>query len=283
MEKKETTFRKKNRSVKNAVLLFGAVLITTSLLGGTLAKYVSDLGSAKDEARVAKWGITEENQSLDMFKTAYDGVAGAANNTVESKDGAKVMAPGTKGDVILSPTISDTKLNNVEVAFKVNYTYGEFVSDSVYGKYSGKWASNADGTGFEWWPLRFKIYSYNETDNDYTTVEYDGISTTDSGGATINPPDGGAQLSALNNVIKAAGASDTIYPNDSLNDKKEKLKKMGLKIEWQWPFERPETGTPEATDGWDTVVGNRAAGLSTGDTDMPRFVMSMKYTAVQVD
>ncbi|MEO1772244.1 hypothetical protein [Candidatus Enterococcus ferrettii] len=283
MEKNKTAGRKRNKSVKTAVLLFGAVLITTSLLGGTLAKYVSELGSAKDEARVAKWGITEESQSLNMFKTAYDDISGAAANTVESKDGAKVMAPGTKGDVVLSPAISDAKLNNVEVAFKVNYGYGDFASDSVYGKYLGKWASQADGTGFEWWPLRFKVYSFNETSKDYTDLVYDGISTSDSGGTQINPDDGGIQIDKLNAAIKAAGSSDTIYPNDSLVVKKEKLAKMGVKIEWQWPFERPETGSVTAVDGWDTVVGNRAASLNTGDTDMPRFVMSMKYNAVQVD
>ncbi len=283
MEKKKKTTQKRNKSVKTAVILFGAVLITTSLLGGTLAKYVSELGSAKDEARVAKWGITKETQTLDMFKTAYDGAAGTATNTVESKDKAKVIAPGTKGSVVLNPAISDQKLNNVEVAFKVNYAYGDFLSDSVYGKYLGKWASNADGTGFEWWPLRFKVYEYDEAAKDYTKVLYDGISTTDSGGATIVPEDGGVQAGKLNSAIKAAGASDTIYPNDSLDVKKNKLAKMGLKVEWQWPFERPETNSVDAVDGWDTVIGNRAAGLNTGDADMPRFALSMKYTAVQVD
>lgn len=280
MKKKKYITKKKGISAKTATLLLGAVLITTSLLGSTLAKYVSDLGSANDEARVAKWGISEETQSLDMFKTAYDGAAGEAKNTVESKDKAKVIAPGTKGSVELLPTISDQKLTNVEVAFQLNYSYGEFEADKVYGKYLGQWASNADGTGFQWWPIRFKIYSYNDTDKGYTTLVYDGIDTT---GGTVEPDDGGVQAKALNDALKKAGTSETIYPNDTLTAKKEKISKMGLKIEWEWPFERPETNAVDAVNGWDTVVGNRAASLNTGDTDMPRFVLSMKYKAVQID
>lgn len=281
MEEKTKIERKNNKSVKTAVLLFGAVLITMSLLGGTLAKYTSEIGTAKDEARVAKWGITEEVQTFDMFKTAYDGAAGTSTNTVESKNGKKVIAPGTSGSVVMAPTISDTKLNNVETAFKVNYAYGDFASDSVYGKYLGNWRNNADGvSGFPWWPLRFKISAYNTTDSDYTDVVYDGI---DTNGGAKNPDDGGDQAKNLNDTLKAGGTTETIYPNESLAEKKAKLAAIGFKIEWEWPFERPETGSLEAVNEWDTVVGNRAADPTTLDADMPRFAMSMSYKAVQVD
>ncbi|MFQ7233316.1 MAG: hypothetical protein ACLRPU_00465, partial [Enterococcus hulanensis] len=111
-------------------------------------------------------------------------------------------------------------------------------------------------------------------------VVYDGI---DTNGGAKNPDDGGDQAKNLNDTLKAGGTTETIYPNESLAEKKAKLAAIGFKIEWEWPFERPETGSLEAVNEWDTVVGNRAADPTTLDADMPRFAMSMSYKAVQVD
>lgn len=266
MEEKTKIERKNNKSVKTAVLLFGAVLITMSLLGGTLAKYTSDIGTAKDEARVAKWGITKQTDKvLDMFDTSYKDPSDT-NVTVKSNTTSKVIAPGTKGEVEVFPSIPAAELTNVETAFTVEYSYGAYKDDSVYAKYSGNWSN---GT-FPWWPLRFTVSKWNGATYDTPPV-YDGISRPGD--------DGDVQYDGLNDAITALNASSaTIYPEDTLTEKQDKLNNMKFKIEWEWPFSR---GTAE--DGWDTTVGDRAAGLTDSDPDMPKFNFSMSYKAVQVD
>lgn len=289
-EKETITQRKSNKSVKTAVLLFGAVLLTTSLLGGTLAKYVGTIGEASDTARVARWGLTEEAQSLDMFDTAYlspDGLNTTVKNVTDPSDGQNVIAPGTKGDVVVLPSISESKLKNVEAAFQVSYSYGEYANENVFGKYLGNWNNAEDGnSGSNWLPLRFSVYKYNASEagtDKYTTKIYDGVF--EKGASALNEAgvdDGTAQLSALNDAIRNADSSEIIYPGDSLTDKQDKLKRMGLKIVWEWPFERDNV-TSIPVDKNDTVVGNRAASIATDHVDMPRFKISMKYTAVQID
>lgn len=110
-------------------------LLTTSVIGGTFAKYVSE-GSVSDTARVAKWGV-EIKTSGTLYSDAY-AIANAADDTKsnipvtwdsnaaadkitvaakESKD--NIVAPGTKSyGHGLSFSISGTP----EVAVKVMAT-----------------------------------------------------------------------------------------------------------------------------------------------------------------
>lgn len=91
---------KKNLMMRIASFLLVAVLISTSAISGTYAKYTTqDAGS--DEARVAKWGV-----ELQVFGNLYGDSYGTADKivldtdgsvTVQTKDTAKdVVAPGTK-------------------------------------------------------------------------------------------------------------------------------------------------------------------------------------------
>ena len=49
---------KKNKMMRNTAALGVAVLLTASVLSGTLAKYTTT-AEGTDSARVAKWGIAE--------------------------------------------------------------------------------------------------------------------------------------------------------------------------------------------------------------------------------
>ena len=106
---------KKNKMMRLASLLLVCVLLTTSVISGTFAKYVSE-ASVTDTARVAVWDIEldlgdgaaqmpyfTDTVSVDLFSTAYasdtDGVDG---NTVVSANTDKVIAPGTKGSFSFS-------------------------------------------------------------------------------------------------------------------------------------------------------------------------------------
>ena len=79
---------KKNRMMRLAAVLLIAVLLTTSVISGTFAKYTTS-ASSDDTARVAYWGFQSFN-SMDitgLFDKAYD--------NVKSFDEVDVIAPGT--------------------------------------------------------------------------------------------------------------------------------------------------------------------------------------------
>lgn len=102
---------KKNKMMRLASLLLVAVLLTTSIIGGTFAKYVTT-AEGSDSARVATWGFKAEDSEIaltDLFKTAYDkNVQGAAD----------VIAPGTTNSASFA-----FKFEGQEAAPEVAYTF----------------------------------------------------------------------------------------------------------------------------------------------------------------
>ena len=98
---------KKNYVMRFAAVLLVLVLLSTCVVSGTFAKYVTS-GSAEDEARVAIWGVTVTVTGDDAFKTAYDG-------SVTSSTSEDVVAPGTSGDLA---TLSITGTPEVDVNIK---------------------------------------------------------------------------------------------------------------------------------------------------------------------
>lgn len=81
---------KKNKMMRLASALLVAVLLTTSVISGTYAKYVTE-GSGSDTARVARWGV-ELTISSTVFSKTY---AGTDDVTVLADE--NVIAPGTSG------------------------------------------------------------------------------------------------------------------------------------------------------------------------------------------
>lgn len=94
---------RKNKMMRAASALLVAVLLTTSTISGTFAKYVTQ-DSASDTARVAKWGV-ELQVVGNLFGDSY----GTGNKIVEDSDGSvtvqsvnhteqnsDVVAPGTE-------------------------------------------------------------------------------------------------------------------------------------------------------------------------------------------
>lgn len=111
---------KKNRMMRLASILLVCVLLTTSIIGGTFAKYTTS-DSSKDSARVAKWGFEATANSItldDLFQKSYDLNASDATVTSTSSD---VIAPGTANEESFSFAY-DTTSNNV-AAPEVDYTF----------------------------------------------------------------------------------------------------------------------------------------------------------------
>lgn len=82
---------KKNVMMRVASALLVAVLMTTCAISGTFAKYTTS-GSATDNARVAKWGVTVEVTGTQAFLNNYE-----SGDVVSSVTEEKVVAPGTNG------------------------------------------------------------------------------------------------------------------------------------------------------------------------------------------
>lgn len=102
---------KKNIMMRLSAVLLVAVLLTTCVISGTWAKYVTT-DNATDSARVAKWGVTIDLSGYDVFNETYDEKAG--EYAVESTE--NVVAPGTEGE-LLNIKIDGTP----EVAVEVKY------------------------------------------------------------------------------------------------------------------------------------------------------------------
>ena len=114
---------KKNKALRLASVLMMACLLTTCVISGTFAKYVTSK-EGSDTARVAKWGVeitttgqfvetyaTDNNDVKDMFTNSVVSVA-AEDNWVKDA----VLAPGTKGSML-----SVALAGKPEVAVAVTY------------------------------------------------------------------------------------------------------------------------------------------------------------------
>lgn len=109
---------KKTKLMRAALLLLVLTLVTSCFVGGTFAKYTTS-AEGSDTARVAKWGvvITAHGETFaKTYATDTENVVGTIANSVVSANANKVIAPGTKGNMV-GMTITGTP----EVAVSVNY------------------------------------------------------------------------------------------------------------------------------------------------------------------
>ena len=142
---------KKNIMMRLSALLLVAVLLTTCVISGTFAKYVTT-NSAEDSARVAKWGVTVTVASSAFEKeyAATDTETEITNTVVAAVD---VVAPGTSG-TLATVALSGAPEVAVEVKYEatLNLEYWE-VAGTYYcplvitvglDKFAGKDYSTAD-------------------------------------------------------------------------------------------------------------------------------------------
>lgn len=129
---------KKNTMMRIASVLLIAVLMTTCVISGTFAKYITS-DSGTDAVRVAKWGFeaTENSIVLDqLFKTAY------VNNEVNGA--ADIVAPGTENEITFSFAYDTT--SNTIAAPEVAYTFA--IDCTITGT-----NTNLDDSANFWWTL----------------------------------------------------------------------------------------------------------------------------------
>lgn len=130
---------KKNTMMRLAAVMLMCVLLTTSVVGGTFAKYVTS-DSDTDIARVAKWGVNVEVVVDGAFATEYnaksavnDHDGNAIAHTVVSADNSKnVLAPGTHGVLLATATISGSPEVAVNVKKEATLTLTGWEVDGAY-------------------------------------------------------------------------------------------------------------------------------------------------------
>ena len=110
---------KKNVMMRIASIMLVLVLMTSSVISGTFAKYVT-ADNASDTARVAKFGVVATVDGT-LFAQKYVEVAdgnnpGDTDLTVVSS--TNVVAPGTQNDTGMNFVLTGTPEVDVDVEFK---------------------------------------------------------------------------------------------------------------------------------------------------------------------
>ena len=189
---------KKNKMMRLASSLLVAVLLTSSVISGTFAKYVTS-GEAYDEARVAKWGVKINATGLtDTFKNEYDGTV-----QVGATADLDLVAPGTSGE-LTKITFTGTP----EVSVKITYD------------------ADLDLTNWhtDYFPIVFTI--------DGTTYGIEGMKTINGSALDNEYADKAALEEAVEKVIGERAAQE-YGPNKDLST----VTDDGLTVAWEWAFE----------------------------------------------
>lgn len=241
---------KKNVMMRVASIMLVLVLMSSSVISGTFAKYVTD-GTSTDKARVAKWGVVVTGAS-DMFEDTYkkhDNTFTLEDDTVISA--ADLMTPAGNDDVVAPGT--DGKLTDFavtgtpEVAVRVSYDVKKFELNG--------WEI---GSG-EYCPIIFTINGVN-----YYIGKVIGGNTVDTADKLET-----AIIAAIENVTAdyKANTDLSVVTDD-------------LQISWRWAFEGTDFPVADyQTDPKDTELGNRfAKGEAMGTIDL-----EVTCTITQID
>ena len=256
---------KKNKMMRIASTLLVAVLLTTSIISGTFAKYVTE-GSVEDEARVAKFGvkITGQGSLFDKNYWAVDAdddqnQPGPAEEnhdgdkmtmTVESMTD-KVVAPGTK-----SPTgglsIGITGKPEVDVLITIDF---EAIED-VFLKNNENLpdmttANKKDSFNFaadegDYYPIVYTLSGdYIEARNaDIVAKSITGIEISQDKKSVSG------NLDVIKKVFDALNGDDGIYVDANTN----LATAIGtLTLSWEWQFE------DDAADELETLKSTEAS------------------------
>ncbi len=236
---------KKIKMMRLASVLLVAVLLTTCVISGTFAKYVTS-DSSSDSARVAKWGIsitTSGNLFGLNYKDAIIADSSDTTITVASSDTTKVVAPGTKNETGMTFTIGgkaevDLQLNVAVEATDITLAANTY-DDPTTGNATDKFTLS---TAYH--PVKFTL-----TKNG--TAEKTGVALSEIE----------TYLEALSGKVEAnqalgSGTSDT----DT------------YVLTWAWDF---EDSSDTNIDKADTYLGN--------ETTLQTLSFAITITATQID
>ena len=149
---------KKNRMMRLASILLVLVLMTSSVVGGTVAKYTTS-ATSEDSARVANWGF-ERTNSMDLTNLFL----GSYNN-VASNNGDDVIAPGTEGSTTFAFAYDGKNgTNGPEVAYTFSVAVDASCADAILANKNIVWQLDDNGYG-TWGDMIADITALSGSDN----------------------------------------------------------------------------------------------------------------------
>lgn len=267
---------KKNKALRAAGGLFVATMLTTSVVSGTYAKYVTE-GSAEATARVAMFGV-EITADGELFSETYlktDNTPGPTGElqgavlSVESSNGNKVVAPGTKNEQGLTISVS----GKPEVMVRLEVDYDKDSTKNIFlknGSYPDMTTEKHDTVYYDlgedyYYPIVYKLQIGEST--------YENLK----------------DLNAVGDSLKTYFQNKTYGPN---KDKDLKDQIGNITLTWEWKFEQDDTAKYDRAD---TLLGDIAADeyssftmpedfTGTEDTDYSiNTNFDLKIKVVQVD
>jgi hypothetical protein len=236
---------KKNKSMRLAGGLMIATMLSTSIVSGTYAKYVTS-DNAEDSARVAKFGVTV-TASGSLFDKTYMSVGGGntpggttadtgdTTLTVESSNADNLVAPGTKNDDGITFVIAGTPEVDVRLDVDVDdSSFKEIFLKGTTTKLPDMTTGDAEDT----------------FDN---TVDYYPVKFTLTQSTEANPLVDGGTLAEVKTALEG-------LTNNSIDANTDLAGTIGtLKLTWEWDFDDNGAGT---YDKQDTLLGDLAAGTT---------------------
>ena len=237
--------KKKNVLMRSAGLLLALVLVTSCFVGSTLAKYTVG-GRGDDTARVAKFGVTITANGATFAKeyaTDDTNVVGTIAKSVLSSDDSKLVAPGTKGNMV-SMELKGTP----EVAVQVTYLATVTLNDN--------WV-NEEGKFY--CPLQIKV-----------------TSETGTNGVTICGLDFDSK-----DAFQTAVATEISYASAKYAAKTDLSTVVTPAVSWAWAYDGGTLGANQKiaqTDKDDTYLGNQAAAGKAANIQL-----TVQTTVTQID
>lgn len=233
---------KKNKTLRLASLLLVLVLLTTSIIGGTFAKYVTSAEST-DTARVAKWGVKFAVHT-SLFAESYKDTAVTDNTAtvkVSTTDNTKLVAPGTNGTGLL---VKNEAAAEPEVSYNVTI---KLADNSTMPKLTYT-PSAAGGTAQTYEPVKFTVWNG-------TTQLGEALSLSD-----LTSLFNGTNVIYKYDVSTGQYTVDTDLDGDfDTNDTAASTTKPEIKIKWEWAFEANDEAKKALYNELDTILGNTAA------------------------
>lgn len=304
---------KKNRMMRLASVLLVLVLLTTSVISGTFAKYTTQ-DSASDAARVAKWGV-ELQVVGNLFGASYkdnivitkedtdDTITVQASDWYNRDAATDVVAPGTanpngftfslNGKPEVDGKVTTTmKIQNV---FLKAGTYGVMiqldngiVNENTISEFDGLYYFDYNNNKFvqtEVWVSGYNYFTLEDETtfySDYYPVVYTLKDKTQ--GATTDD----SLLRAANAIATRLGleaapaATDTSITYTGVKEFETNTDLAGWDVDgetltWAWAFE-------QGMDGADTILGmlKNTSGVNTKvvklDADGKAYVDVVEYT-----
>lgn len=279
---------RKNKMMRAASALLVAVLLTTSTISGTFAKYVTQ-DSASDTARVAKWGV-----ELQVVGNLYGETYGLpADNKIVRDDSlpgefsvqslnkaADVVAPGTKNDEGFTFSLKgqpevDGKITTTITAQNIFLGMGSYgvmipvdpkvVSEGNFDEFEGSLYHKETIGGEEFYTLATVFNALEEyytledevlVGANYYPVVYKLAGSTVSSGDTTADSLKAAALAVATKL--GIDGSETINADTSVtytgvktfeaNEELDDFDLDGLTLTWEWKFDG-------INDGADTILG----------------------------